>query len=99
MHNEAAGSDALIVEIAPFPARAQFLNVIESIFSGMSRAIIQNSNYQSVSEAKLAIDRYFAERNSHFYSYPRRADGKIWGKKRTLAEFSESNNCKDPRFR
>jgi hypothetical protein len=36
-----------IVDTAPLPARAQFLNVIESIFSGMARAIIHNSNYRS----------------------------------------------------
>ena len=34
-----------IVELAPLPAGAQFLNVIEAVFSGMSRAIIHNSNY------------------------------------------------------
>lgn len=36
------------VETAPIPAGAQFLNVIESVFSGMARAIIHNSNYPSV---------------------------------------------------
>jgi hypothetical protein len=40
------------------PARTQFLNVIESIFSDKSRAIIHNSNYQSVDEASNA---YFRE--------------------------------------
>jgi hypothetical protein len=29
----------------------KFLNVIESIFSGMSRAVIQNSDYQSEDDA------------------------------------------------
>jgi transposase len=36
-----------IVKTSPLPAGAQFLNVIESVFSGMSRAIIHNSNYAS----------------------------------------------------
>lgn len=36
---------------APLPKRAQFLNVIESVFSGMARAVIQNSDYASVDEA------------------------------------------------
>jgi hypothetical protein len=36
-----------LVELAQLPASAQFLNVIELIFSGMARAIIHNSNYQS----------------------------------------------------
>ncbi len=87
------------VFLAPLPAGAQFLNVIESVFSGMARAIIHNSNYQSVEECKLAIDRYFEERNQHFKSNPKRAGKKIWGKEREKAVFSESNNCKDPMYR
>ena len=39
------------VTLAPLPTRAQFLNVIESVFSGMARAIIHNSDYPSVKEA------------------------------------------------
>jgi transposase len=97
-HNAAAGNSAPIVETAPLPARAQFLNVIESIFSGMARAIIHNSDYESVDDAKAAIDLYFAERNRHFQGHPRRAGGKIWRKETVSAEFSESNNCKDPRL-
>ena len=47
-NNKAAvASGGPIVDTAPLPARAQFLNVIESIFSGMARAIIHNSNYRS----------------------------------------------------
>ena len=95
----AAGSRGPLVETAPLPARAQFLNVIESIFSGMARAIIHNSNYGSVDEAKAAIDRYFEERNRHFREHPRRAGNRIWGKERSPPEFSEGNNCKDPRYR
>src|ERR1700722_5445858 len=94
----ATESGGPIVDTAPLPARAQFLNVIESIFSGMARAIIHNSNYQSVAEAKAAIDRYFDERNCHFREHPRRAGKKIWGKERVPPEFAEGNNCKDPRY-
>jgi hypothetical protein len=78
---------------------AQFLNVIESVFSGMARAILHNSNYQSVFGCKEAIDRYFAERNQAFLEHPRRAGNKIWGKERVEAVFREENNCKDPRWR
>jgi hypothetical protein len=85
------------VETAPLPARAQFLNVIESIFSGMSRAVIQNSDYQSVDDAKAAVDQYFNERNAHFKDHPRR--GWREGKEPGPAKFSEFNNCKDLRFR
>ena len=87
------------IELAPLPSRAQFLNVIESVFSGMSRAVIHNSDYKSVHEAKIAIDRYLAARNEHFREHPRRAGKKIWGKEREPAIFSEANNCKDPRYR
>jgi hypothetical protein len=62
-----------MVKLAPLPARAQFLNVIESVFSGMSRSIIQNSDYESVSAARSAIDRYCQERNEHFRNNPKPA--------------------------
>jgi hypothetical protein len=45
------------VELAPLPSSAQFLNVIESVFSGMAKAVIHNSDYQSVDECQFAIDR------------------------------------------
>ena len=88
-----------VVELAPLPASAQFLNVIESVFSGMARAIIHSSDYPSVDAAMAAIDRYFAERNQHFKVNPRRAGNKIWGQERTNSEFAASNNCKDPAYR
>lgn len=98
-HNaEAAMYHRPLVDMAPLPAGAQFLNVIESVFSGMARAIIHNSNYPSLDGAKAAIDRYFAERNLQFQRNPKRAGKKIWGKERELATFSEANNCKDPRY-
>jgi len=87
------------VEVAPLPAGAQFLNVIESVFSGMARAVIHNSNYQSVDEAKNAIDRHFLKRNSDFKNNPKKAGNKIWGSERTMSKFSESQNCKDPKYR
>lgn len=94
-----AASQTPLVELAPLPKSAQFLNVIESIFSGMARAIIHNSGYQSVEEAITAIDRYFQERNEHFLNHPQKAGNKIWGKERVEPRFSKSNNCKDPRYR
>jgi hypothetical protein len=66
------------VRMAPLPAGAQFLNVIESVFSGMARAILHNSDYGSLDEARAAIDRYFQERNLYFQQNPRRAGHKIW---------------------
>jgi transposase len=87
------------IAIAPLPSCAQFLNVIESVFSGMARAIIHNSDYESVDECKKAMNLYFAERNQHFNDHPKRAGNKIWGKERTPPVFSETNNCKDPIYR
>jgi transposase len=87
------------VATAPLPSGAQFLNVIESVFSGMARSIIHNSDYKTLDDAKAAIDRHFADRNAHFMLHPKKAGRKIWGKERELADFSEANNCKDPRYR
>ncbi len=87
------------LELAPLPASAQFLNVIESVFSGMARSIIHSSDYMSTRAASDAIDRYFAERNSYFLSSPKRAGKKIWGDERTTPSFDPANNCKDPSFR
>lgn len=86
------------IELVPLPASAQFLNVIESVFSGMARAIIHNSDYASVDLAKAAIDRYFIERNDHFARHPKRAGRVIWGKERVPAMFDPTNNSKDPRY-
>ena len=83
-----------IVELAPLPSCAQFLNVIESVFSGMARAIIHNSDYESLAVCKEAIDRHFAERNSFFKANPKKAGRIIWGKEITPSAFSPANNCK-----
>ena len=85
--------------MAPLPARAQFLNVIKSVFSGLAVSVIHNSDYPSVDDAMAAIDRYFAERNLLFLQNPKRAGGKIWGDERVVSTFQEGQNCKNPRFR
>jgi transposase/transposase-like protein len=87
------------VKLVPLPSRAQFLNVIESVFSGMARAIIHNSDFPSLEAAQDAIDKYFAERNEEFSKHPKRAGRKIWGEERVPSEFSVSQNCKDPKYR
>lgn len=88
-----------IIKFAPLPKNAQFMNVIESVFSGMAKAIIHNSDYSSVDECKGAIDRYFYDRNSYFKKNPKKAGNKIWGKEREKAIFSEGSNFKDPLYR
>ena len=85
------------VELVPLPSCAQFLNVIESIFSGMARAIIHNRDYESVEACMKARDRDILERNQKFQKNSKRAGNKIWEKERVKAKFNESNNCKDPR--
>jgi transposase len=92
-------SNTPLVELAPLPARAQFLNVIESVFSGMASAIIQNSDYESVDDAIEAIDRYFRERNEHFQKNPKRAGNKIWGNELVAPVFKEGQNCKNRKWR
>jgi hypothetical protein len=100
VHNSDCSDRGLpLLELTPLPASAQFLNVIESVFSGMARAIIHCSNYQTVEEAQHAIDRYFAERNQHFQESPKRAGNKIWGLERSVPKFLPENNCKDPAYR
>jgi transposase len=86
------------VELAPLPTSAQFLNVIESVFSGMARAVLHNSDYESVDACMAAIDAYFEERNFRFRKNPRRAGKKIWGEELVAPTFRASNNCKDPRW-
>ena len=87
------------VALAPLPAGAQFLNVIESVFSGLARSILANSNYESIDQARAAIDRYIRERNEKFALAPKRAGGTIWGSEREPPQFSEASNCKDPLYR
>ena len=84
-----------LVELMPLPSGAQFLNVIELVFSGMARAILHNSNYASVDECKAAIDIYFAERNRAFSSViPGRQETKSGGKERVEPVLKEANNCR-----
>ena len=87
------------MKLVPLPSCAQFLNVIESVFSGMAKAVIHNSDFPSTEAAQIAIDKYIAERNEHFSKNPKRAGHKIWGDERVPSEFSISHNCKDPKYR
>ena len=88
-----------IVKLMPLPSSAQFLNVIESVFSGMAKAILHNSDYESAYDCRVAIDRYFAERNEEYRKNPRRAGNMIWGEELVQPCFAPSNNCKDHNWR
>ena len=64
--------------LVPLPTSAQFLNVVEGVLSGMTKAVVDNSDYQSTGEMKQAISRHFVERNEYFQINPRRCGKKIW---------------------
>ena len=70
LNDWAAHDEAPHIEVLPLPAQAQFLNVIESVFSGMARAVIHNSDYASVADAKAAITGYLEDRNRSFALAP-----------------------------
>ncbi len=91
-HNKAGRP---VIKLAPLPACTQFLNVIESVFAGLARAVIHNSDYLSVDECKCAIDLHFAARNQYFIDHPKQAGRKIWGKEIVKARFSENQHCRN----
>jgi len=67
-----------VVELVPLPTSSQFLNVIEGVFSGMTRAVVDNSDYLVPTHMKRAISKHFIERNEHFQYNPRRVGKKLW---------------------
>jgi transposase len=67
-----------IIELVPLPTSSQFLNVVEGVLSGMTRAVINNSDYENATQMKQAISKHFSERNEHFKDNPRRVGKKIW---------------------
>ncbi|MDB4921819.1 IS630 family transposase [Mucilaginibacter sp.] len=84
-----------LVELAPLPVSAQFLNVIESVFSGLAKGVIHNSDYESAEACRNAIDRHFRDRNLHFQQHPKRAGHKIWGQETVPPEFNEGRHTKN----
>jgi hypothetical protein len=99
LNDQAASDHAPRLEVLPLPSSAQFLNVIESVYSGMARAILHNSDYATVEDAHAAVRRYVEERNAAFLKDPRRAGKSIWLSERVPSKFDESHNCKDPWLR
>jgi hypothetical protein len=79
-----------------YPATSTFF--VALLLHDPPQFCLRDSDYQSVEEAMQAIDRYCEERNEAFQKTPRRAGKKVWGKERVVAAFTESINCKDPRF-
>ena len=81
--------------LLPLPRSAQFLDVIEAVFSGLKRAVIHHSDYSNKSEMKLAISKHFCDRNTHFRMNPKRAGKKIW----EIDFFEDFNNIKSGTYR
>jgi len=77
-HNSASKGPR--IEVVPLPSKSQFLNVIESVFCGMKKAVICNSDYATPHDMQEAIARHFEERNIFFKINPKRAGNKIWDK-------------------
>jgi hypothetical protein len=67
-----------LIELVPLPTSSQFLNVVEGVLSGMTRAVINDSDYADATQMKQAISQHFRERNEHFKDNPRRVGKKIW---------------------
>ncbi len=84
-----------IIELVPLPTSSQFLDVLESVFSGMKRAVIHHSDYPSENDMKKAISRHFVERNQHFKDNPKRAGNKIWD----VDFFQNMNNVRSGNYR
>lgn len=95
MYLDTIQSQKPVIVLAPLPARAPHLNVIESVFGGMSKSVMHNSDYASVAECTAAIDRYFHKRNQHYQANPQQAGHKIWGKERVKPVFDKANICKN----
>jgi hypothetical protein len=77
------------------PTSSQFLDVLEAVFSGMKRAVVHHSDYQSVIELKMAVSAHFVETNAFFKESPKRAGKKIWD----VDFFQDSNNLRSGDYR
>jgi transposase len=84
-----------MIEFVPLPSSAQFLDVIEAVFSGMKKAVIHSSDYQSEEEMKTAISTHFRERNEFFKRNPKRAGKKIW----EVDFFQDHNHIRSGNYR
>ena len=93
--NSAAETDgAPIIKTMPLPAGAQFLNVIESVFSGMARAIIHNSDYhhpwlqlkQSIDTSKSATSIFANTRSAPGKRSGARSEFRVSSQRSTIAK-------------
>jgi hypothetical protein len=68
---------------------------LDTVFSGMKRAVVHHSDYRNASEMKKAISLHFADRNSHFQHNPKRAGNRIWD----LNFFTDTGNIRSGNYR
>src|ERR1700737_1472441 len=59
-----------IIELVPLPTSSQFLNVIEGVLSGMTRAVINNSDYPDAAQINRASQKHSARRKSPLNTTP-----------------------------
>jgi len=83
------------IHLVPLPTSSQFLDVLEAVFSGMKRAVVHHSDYQSVVELKTAVSSHFVERNAFFEENPKRAGKKIWD----VDFFHDTSNLRSGNYR
>ncbi|MBN1569640.1 MAG: IS630 family transposase [Acidobacteria bacterium] len=83
------------IQLVPLPTSSQFLDVLEAVFSGMKKAVVHHSDYQSVIELKTAVSSHFVERNVFFQENPKRAGKRIWD----VDFFQDSNNLRSGDYR
>jgi len=84
-----------IITLVPLPRSAQFLDVIEAVFSGLKRAVIHHSDYASKVDMKTAISKHFCDRNGYFEKNPKRAGKKMW----EIDFFEDIDNIKSGTYR
>jgi len=83
------------IQLVPLPTSSQFLDVLEAVFSGMKRAVVHHSDYESERQMKTAISEHFAERNAFFKENPKRAGKKIWD----VDFFQDTSNLRSGDYR
>ena len=59
------------IHVTLLSSKSQFLNVIVSVFGGMKKAVIHNSDYLSKKEIEIAMNCHFEERNIYFMKNPK----------------------------
>ena len=84
-----------VVHLIPLPTSAQFLDVLEAVFSGMKRAVVHHSNYDSINAMKGAISRHFSKGMNTSATIRSELGKKIW----QLDFFNDMNSLRAGDYR